>query len=217
MTNVSEQEAKETLVSTYRELVEMGLMDQATGNISCRVDGGMLISCSGATAKNLTVERVVKVHHDTRWEGDVKPSSEWRMHHGVYQRNDVANAIVHTHSDYCVAMACNNLPLPGFHYMVGTFGGSDVPCVPYSTFGTEQLAKDAGEALVDRAAILLGNHGMICRGADFAVAVAHAERLEILCKQYLLAKQLGDPDLLTAKQWAELFDHAKKVNYSGLI
>lgn len=214
---VDEQQMRETLVSTYCELVEMGLMDQATGNISCRVDGGMLISCSGATAKNLTAERVVKVLDDGSWEGEVKPSSEWRMHQGIYQRHEVANAVVHTHSDYCVAMACNNLPLPGFHYMVGTFGGSDVPCVPYSTFGTEQLASDAAEALTDRAATLLGNHGMICRGSNFDVAIAHAERLEILCKHYVLARQLGEPDLLTDEQWDEFFGRAKKVAYSKFI
>jgi L-fuculose-phosphate aldolase len=217
MIDVDEHQLREDLVGAYRQLVEMRLMDQATGNVSCRVDGGMLISCSGATAKNLTPERVVKVRDDGSWEGDVKPSSEWRMHHGIYQRNDVANAVIHTHSDYCVAMACNNLPLPGFHYMVGTFGGSDVPCVPYSTFGTDQLASDAAEALADRAACLLGNHGMICRGSDFDVAIGHAERLEIICKHYVLARQLGEPDLLTNEQWDEFFGRAKKVAYSDFI
>ncbi len=217
MTIASEQEMRAALVDTYRHLADIGLMGLASGNVSCRAEGGMLISCSGATATNLTVERVVKVLEDGSWEGDVKPSSEWRMHLGVYQRNDVANAVVHTHSDYCVAMAVHNLPLPGFHYTVGAFGGTDVPCVPYSTFGTEQLAIDAGEALVDRAATLLGNHGMICRGANFDVAVAHAERLELLCKHYVLARQLGEPDLLTEEQWAEFFDKANKVAYSDFI
>ncbi|MEM7277470.1 MAG: class II aldolase/adducin family protein [Pseudomonadota bacterium] len=213
---VDEQEMRDSLVNTYRELVAMSLTDQASGNISCRVDGGMLISCSGATAKNLTVDRVVKVLDDASWEGDVRPSSEWRMHHAIYQRNKSANAVVHTHSDYCVAMACNNLALPGFHYMVGTFGGSDVPCVPYSTFGTEQLARDAAEALVDRTATLLGNHGMICRGVDLADALGHAERMEILCKHYALARQLGKPDLLTDEQWDEYFARAKEEAYGQL-
>jgi len=217
MIKQDDQQKREKLVSAYCELVEKGLMDQATGNISCRVDGGMLISCSGATAKNLTVDRVVKVYDEGGWEGDVKPSSEWRMHQAIYQRHEVANAVVHSHSDHCVAMACNNLSLPGFHYMVGTFGGSDVPCVPYSTFGTEQLAIDAAEALGGRAACLLGNHGMICRGSDLDVAVAHAERLEILCKHYILAKSLGEPDLLTKEQWDEFFGRAKKVAYSTFI
>lgn len=87
--------------------------------------------------------------------------------------------------------------------MVGLFGGSDVPCVPYSTFGTESLASDAANALDKRAACLLGNHGMICRGGNFDIAIGHAERMEILCKHYVLARQLGEPDLLTDDQWDE--------------
>ena len=217
MTDTDEQQMREALVSAYRELVDIGLMDQATGNVSCRVGGGMLISCSGATAKNLTPERVVKVREDGSFDGELKPSTEWRMHQATYQRNDKANAVVHTHSDYCVAMACNNQPLPGFHYMVGTMGGSDVPCVPYSTFGTEQLANDAAAALTDRVACLLGNHGMICRGANFESAIVNAERLEILCKHYVLARQLGEPDLLTDEQWDEFFGRAKKVAYTKFI
>lgn len=208
---------REALVGAYRELADIGLMGRAAGNLSCRVAGGMLISASGATAQSLTPERVVLVRDDGSWDGEVNPSTEWRMHQAIYQRHDQAHVVVHTHSDYCVALACNNLPLPGFHYLVGTFGGSDVPCVPYSTFGTEQLAADAAEALTDRAACLLGNHGMICRGSDFDTAVAHAERLEILCRQFTLARTLGEPDILTDEQWIEFFGRAKKVDYSELI
>jgi len=217
MIDSDEQQMREALVVAYCELEDRGLMDQASGNVSCRVADGMLISCSGATAKNLTAKRVVKVRGDGGWDGEVKPSSEWRMHQAIYQFQDKANAVIHTHSDYCVALACNNLPLPGFHYMVGTFGGPDVPCVPYSTFGTEQLATDAAEALTDRAACLLGNHGMICRGANFEIAIAHAERMEILCKHYVLSRILGEPDTLTDEQWDEFFDQAKKVAYSAFM
>ena len=123
MSEVDDQQMRETLVSAYRQVVDMGLTDQASGNLSCRVAEGMLISCSGATAKNLTADRVVKVRNDGSWDGEVKPSSEWRMHQAIYQRHEKANAVVHTHSDYCVALACNNQPLPGFHYMVGTLEG----------------------------------------------------------------------------------------------
>jgi L-fuculose-phosphate aldolase len=217
MSDAEETRVKETLVSAYRELAEMGLMGQATGNVSYRVNGGMLISCSGASARNLTAERVIKVRDDGSWDGEVKPSSEWQMHLAIYQRHENANAVVHTHSDYCVAMACNNLSLPGFHYMVGTFGGRDVPCVPYSTFGSEKLAMDAAEALANRAACLLGNHGMICHGADLPTAIAHAERLEILCRHYVLARQLGEPDLLTDEQWEEFFSQVAKVGYGEFI
>jgi len=58
---------------------------------------------------------------------------------------------------------------------------------------------------------------MICRGSDLDIAVGHAERLEIICKHYVLAKSLGEPDLLTDEQWDEFFGRARKVAYSDFI
>lgn len=217
MEHKNERQMRDALVTAYLELAKLGLMGRAAGNVSCRVPGGMLISASGATAKSLTAERVVLVRDDGSWDSETQPSTEWRMHQAIYLQHDQAGAVVHTHSDYCVALACNDLSLPGFHYLVGTFGGTDVPCVPYSTFGSEQLAADAAEALTDRAACLLGSHGMICRGQDLDTAVANAERLEILCRQYVLAKSLGEPNLMTDEQWNEFFARVKEVGYSEIL
>jgi L-fuculose-phosphate aldolase len=177
----------------------------------------MLISPSGASEQNIAPERIVRVSLDGAWEGEIKPSSEWRMHAEIYRRHEKAQAVVHTHSDYCVALSCHGQPLPGFHYLVGSFGGNDVPCVPYSTFGTEQLAEDAAAALTQRSACLLGSHGMICRAGNLKAAVDLAQRLEIMCRQYLLARQLGEPIRLTDEQWDEFFDRARKVSYGRFI
>ena len=211
------QAQRESLVKAYLEVAERDLMRQSSGNVSCRVDGGMLISCSGASAKNLSTERVVFVKEDGSYEGDIKPSSEWRMHSAIYRYQEKADTVIHTHSDHCVALAVHNLPLPGFHYMVGLFGGSDVPCVPYATFGTEELGVSAAKALTDRAACLLGNHGMICRGNNFEVAIDHAERLEQICKHYILARSIVEPDMLSEEDWDDFFGRARKVAYTDFI
>ena len=58
------QAQRESLVKAYLEVAERDLMRQSSGNVSCRVDGGMLISCSGASAKNLSTDRVVFVKED---------------------------------------------------------------------------------------------------------------------------------------------------------
>ena len=135
------------------------------------------------------------------------------MHAAIYAMHDAAQAVVHTHSDYCVAVASHSKPLPGFHYLVGVFGGRDVPCVPYSTFGTQLLADDAAEALTDRTACLLGNHGMISRGPTLRRAVDHAYRLEIMCRQYVLARQMGEPRHLTKAEWDEFFARDQEAMY----
>ena len=208
---------REQLVEQYKHVERIGLNELSSGNLSVRFGDNMLISPNGAKAENIAVDTIVEVSLDGDWRGERKPSSEWRMHAAIYQRHEEAQAVVHTHSDYCVALASHLTPLPGFHYLVGTFGGNDVPCVPYSTFGTQQLADDAAEALVHRTTCLLGNHGMIARGRNLKNAVNMAHRLEIMCRQYLLARQLGEPARLTDAEWEEFFDKARRNQYGRSI
>jgi L-fuculose-phosphate aldolase len=84
--------------------------------------------------------------------------------------------------------------------MVVQFGGSDVRCAPYVTFGTSELAAHAVAALKGRTACLLANHGMILYARDTEQALARTLLLETLCRQYLLALAAGKPRLLSAKE-----------------
>jgi L-fuculose-phosphate aldolase len=213
----SEASLREQLAHQYKHVERIGLNELSSGNLSCRFEDRMLISPSGATADTIDADAIVEVSLEGEWSGERKPSSEWRMHAAIYLAHEKAQAVVHTHSDYCVALACQGLPLPGFHYLVGSFGGNDVPCVPYSTFGTQQLGDDAAGALKGRSACLLGNHGMICRGGTLKSAVDLAHRLEIMCRQYVLARQLGEPKLLTDDDWTDFFERARKVSYGKYI
>jgi L-fuculose-phosphate aldolase len=110
-------------------------------------------------------------------------------------------------------VACHCKPLPGFHYMVGAFGGDDVPCVPYATFGSEALARDVAEALQTRSACLMSNHGATARGASLSAAVTLAHRLEISCRHYILARALGEPRHLTTEEWASFHRRAGNTGY----
>lgn len=210
---VGEADLREQLVDSYKRVEAIGLNELSSGNLSVRFGDGMLISPNGARADTITPDIVVETSFDGRWRGDRRPSSEWRMHAAIYEKHVDAHAVVHTHSDYCVAVASHLGPLPGFHYLVGVFGGDDVPCVPYSTFGTQRLADDAAAALTDRTACLLGNHGMICHGPTLMRAVNQAHRLEIMCRQYVLARQLGEPKRLTDAQWREFHGRDKASMY----
>jgi L-fuculose-phosphate aldolase len=81
--------------------------------------------------------------------------------------------------------------------MILEFGGGNVRCAPYATFGTPELAAQATIALKDRRACLLANHGMILYARDTDRALARALLLESLCRQYLLARSAGTPVLLS--------------------
>ena len=85
-------------------------------------------------------------------------------------------------------------------WLVVGFGGHEVPCAPYRTFGTPALAEAVRHTIPGYKACLLANHGMICHGKDPADALAVALRLETLARQYMLARAAGRPALLDAEQ-----------------
>ena len=45
--------------------------------------------------------------------------------------------------------------------MVAEFGGNDVKCAKYATFGTKELAKNIIRVMRNRNACLISNHGQI--------------------------------------------------------
>lgn len=188
------------LVSLYRELARRGMNAGSSGNVSARTRAGMLITPSGCSADTLTARGLVAMALDGAVRGKATPSSEWSMHAAIYTAFPAASWIVHTHADACTALACLNEGLPGFHYMVTRFGGDDVRCAPYVTFGTPDLAVVAAQALHGRIACLLANHGMIVHGRTMQEALTSSVLLETLCRQYLLGRAAGAVRLLTSEE-----------------
>jgi len=191
---------RRSLVALYRGLAERGMNTGSSGNVSARTRDGMLITPSGCSAETLCEPDLVAVSLDGTVCGDATPSSESSMHAAIYATHPAAAWIVHTHADACTALACLNEGLPGFHYMITRFGGDDVRCAPYVTFGTPELARVAAAAIKDRTACLLANHGMIVHGRSADDALTGAVLLETLCRQYLLARAAGTIRLLTAEE-----------------
>jgi L-fuculose-phosphate aldolase len=193
----------------YADLGRRGLIVGSSGNVSARTSDGMAITPSGGDPDAVIqlVDMLLKGQVLNGSSGT--PSSEWAMHAAVYGECPEARFIVHTHADACTALACLGSALPAFHYMVGQFGGADVRCAPYVTFGTQALAEVAAEAIRGRSACLLGNHGMIVCAPTAAQALSRALLLESLCRQYLLALSAGTPRLLTTQEMLDAQERFK--------
>ena len=195
-------EARGAVAAAYRDLGRRGLIVGSSGNVSVRTHKGMVITPSGGEPDRAGPDGMAATSLDGVAVGDATPSSEWSMHAAIYKMKPDALCIVHAHADACTALASLHEGLPPFHYMVLHFGGSDIRCAPYVTFGTKALADLAADALIDRTACLLANHGMILHARSVAAAVSDAILLETLCRQYLLARSAGTPRLLTGEDIA---------------
>ena len=174
-----------------------GLSVGTSGNLSVRTPQGYFITPTGIPYIQLKEADIVEMDlKGNIIHGDLKPSSEWHFHQGIYQAREEINAIVHVHSDYATGIACTRQDIPAFHYMVAKAGGNSIRCAEYATFGSQALSENAVKALEDRRACLLANHGMIILGEDLDSAYKLAEEVENLAKQYYISKQLGEVVLL---------------------
>jgi L-fuculose-phosphate aldolase len=199
-------------------LESAGLNHGSSGNISVRHENGLLITPAGARASNLSPERIVRLDLDgCQAEGETGvPSTEWRLHTELYVHRPEITAVVHSHPDNCVALSCLRAPIPPFHYMVASFGGNSVPCARYEPFGSDALANAVVEAIGGHTACLMANHGMISVGKSLRQALDLAVKLETLARQYLLARQAGQPVLLTDEEMADVHHRYKFYGNSRL-
>ena len=187
---------REAIVTYGKKLEESGLVVGTGGNISWfdRKQGHMAITPSGREYHELTLESIVVVDlQGDPVEGEGKPSSEWRMHAEVYSHRNDISAVVHTHSPNATALACMELGLPAFYYLMAIAGG-DVRCAPYATFGSTELAVAVREGMEGRSAVLMARHGLLAGAGRLDKAFSIARYMEAIAGIYLTCLSAGkDP------------------------
>lgn len=200
---------REHLLASARHIAASGLNPGAAGNLSLRTNSGMLITPSGLPWEELRSADFVEVSPSGQHHGTRAPSSEWMIHRDLYLERPDIGAVIHTHAPFCTALACLHRTIPPFHYMVARFGGADVRCADYATYGTPALSQAVMRAMEGRNGCLMANHGMIVAGHDLRHAQALAIELESLAEQYWRACQLGSPVLLPEDEIARVLEKFK--------
>ena len=195
----TEKTLRREIIDRCREMNASGINQGTSGNISVRLGERMLVTPSAIPYDRIEPEMMVSMalDGDGVWEGPARPSTEWRFHLDLLRARPDAHAVVHAHPPYCTTLAIARKEIPACHYMVAAFGGNNVRCAGYATFGTQTLSDLAVEAMEGRTACLLANHGMISIGETLAKAMWRAIELETIARQYYLSLQIGGPVLLS--------------------
>jgi 3-dehydro-4-phosphotetronate decarboxylase len=188
----SETELRDQIVVVGKSLYDRGYGVGSSGNISVRVDDGILITPTNTSLGRLDAARIAKVAPDGAHVGGAKPSKEGFLHLAVYARRPEMRAVVHLHSTYSVALSTlaaadpeNMLP-PITAYFVMRVG--TLPLVPYYPPGDRGLADAVGEAMAEAHAVLLANHGSVVAGKSLDEALYAAEELEETAKLWFLLR-----------------------------
>ncbi|MEL0083230.1 MAG: class II aldolase/adducin family protein [Gammaproteobacteria bacterium] len=195
------------VIHTANEMNRLGINQGSSGNVSVRTDRGFLITPTGLAYAELAITDLVELSSDGELlAGSRRPSSEWLFHRDIYADRPELGAIVHVHSTAATALACLREAIPPFHYMVAMAGGADIRCADYALFGTQALSVAVVEALQQRRACLLANHGLVACGENLQTALELAVEVETLAAQYLLARQSGGPILLNGDEMAAVIE-----------
>ena len=198
---------RKQIIESVRSFSANGLGVGTSGNLSARVKDGFIITPTGVPYEELEPDSLVTCNLDGEVTGgSLKPSSEWRFHCDIYREREEAGAIVHVHSPYATALACNRLSIPAFHYMVAIAGGDSIRCADYATFGTAELSSHVLKAIEKRKACLMANHGQIAFDRDVGAAFKMTLEVEELARQYYYSLQLGKPVLLDETEMTTILE-----------
>jgi len=201
--------ARENLLNITNKLLTAGLNHGASGNCSFRDKESFLITPTGIDSSKLTTDMMVRMslsgnlpHPESKYQ----PSSEWQFHQAILEKYPEINAVIHTHSVFASSLSVLGQDIPAFHYMIAVAGGDSVRCAPYAMFGTKELSDNILEAIRDRKACLISNHGLVAIGEDLNEAFDIAEEVEHLSRLFMEAKKIGEPILLSDKQMKEVLN-----------
>ena len=204
---MTDRELRDAIVAHGSSLFARGLSPGTSGNISVRTDGGWLMTPTNSSLGLLDPNRLSRLDGEGRHvDGDAPTKESW-LHLAMYDERPGAQAIVHLHSTYAVAVACladadpDDVLPPLTPYYVMRVGR--LPLVPYARPGDRSLADAVRERARESHSLLLANHGPMVAGPSLQSAASAIEELEETAKLVLLLRGLPTRSL-SREQVAEL-------------
>lgn len=201
--NIKYETYRNSIIEAGKLMKNSNLVIGTWGNISMRIPGEniMAITPSGIDYDNISPMDIVLMDFQGNViEGNKKPSIEAPLHAAIYEAREEINAIVHTHSEYCTALAITRTGIPGCAEDMVQIVGGDVRVSEYRLPGTKDLGTVTVEALKDRNAAILASHGCIGVAGDLKEAMKIVAVVEKTAKAYVHGKAIGKVVELTQEE-----------------
>ena len=183
----------EQVLAAAKELLEKGLVEGTSGNISARgEDGNIAVTPSSLDYRIMQLEDIVVVSPDGEVvSGHRAPTSEKYLHLACLAAYEDIAVVIHSHAVYATMFAVAQLDIPSCIDEFTVYLGGDVRCTQYASSGSPELGEQTVKALEDRGAALIANHGMVAVGTTMEKAMHNTALVERSAKIIWGAKQLG--------------------------
>jgi L-fuculose-phosphate aldolase len=183
----------EAVLATAKKMLEEGLVEGTSGNISGRLpDGLVCLTPSSVPYDTMSLEDLVVVDLDGAVvDGHRSPTTEKDLHLSALRRYPELGAVIHTHAVYATMFALAHEPIPAVIEEVVVYVGGDVPCCEYKGTGTADLGDEVAAHLAERGAALLANHGLVTCASSPEKALHNAALVERTAKIVWGARAMG--------------------------
>src|SRR5207302_6925859 len=187
------QDEREEVCAYGREMEDRDLTIHTSGNVSRRVEEGVLITPSNTPYHTIQPGHILLMDLEGNvLEGDTMPSVEHKVHLACYNFRDEIQGVIHSHPQLATAFAAARRPLPSFLDEFGVFVGEEVRVADYAMSGTPDIAENVVKALgEDSNAIFLASHGLVTVGRTLFDAMRVAKMVERAAGTYLWTMTLG--------------------------
>lgn len=178
-----------------------------SGNISARFKDGMLITTSGSSNGYLKKSQIVYTDMEgVSLERNKKPSSEKKLHAGIYKLRPEINYIIHVHAPYLssFASAGKDLMAPIMAENVFYFGG--IPLADYALPSSTELVDNTVKFFDKFDAVLMANHGFIVGSKTMEDAYMKLELAESYAQVVINTEILGGAKILSDAEAQAILD-----------
>ena len=205
----SDWEAKQLILEVGRRMYAKNFVASNDGNISCKVsDTTLWCTPTGVSKGFMTDDMLVLMDVEGNvLKGNMKPSSEMKMHLRVYTENPNVKAVVHAHPPAATSYAIAGRPLNRAILTEAVMGIGEIPLAPYAMPGTQEVPDSIAPFVTTHNGCLLANHGALAWGNDVMEAWMRMESIEYYALVSMYTNGLiGHANELTSAQVDRLIE-----------
>jgi len=201
---MTEPQLRNEICRVGRSLFERGYVHATAGNISVRLVDGFLITPTDACLGFLEPDRLARVDGNGVQTGGDRASKTLALHRRIYDVDDSAMCVIHTHSTHLVALTLagvwsdSDMVPPITPYFVMKVG--HVPLIPYHRPGDPAVAELVVETMkrmqtagTPIRAVMLDRLGPNVWHNSPAAAMAVLEELEETARLWLMTRPKPEP------------------------
>ena len=211
----TDYEARREIVDIGRRMYEKNYVAANDGNISCKVGMDSIWATPTGVSKGfMRQDQMVKMRLDGTiiQGGNLKPSSEIKMHLRLYNENPDIMGVTHAHPPICTSFAIAGIGLDKAIYPEALVNLGTVPCVHYETPGSQGIPDSIAPFCKDYNAVLLANHGALSWGTSLMEAFFRLESMEHYAMVIMYTGNIiGKANVLSCDQVQELLNIRERL------